>query len=183
MAKRKIILINRNFQLRFSFYVCSWLIILSFIYPLIIFNLIDYFFRYLASDPMGPALAVLENTRQQIIGLLVLMQGVFLTLAFGISIFMSHKVAGPLYKLNQYFQEAMNGNLEQKLSFRKKDYFTELVPSYNAMMDAIRNRIEKKKNAIAITAQKLEALLSRSSPEVREELKEILSDLMEAQEK
>jgi hypothetical protein len=36
--KRSIILINKDFQFRFSFYVCSWLIALSFVYPLIIAN-------------------------------------------------------------------------------------------------------------------------------------------------
>src|SRR4051794_11435786 len=109
--RRSIFLINKRFQLRFAFYVCSWLILLSLAYPLIISNLFDYFVQYLANDPMGPGLAILEKTRQEIFTFLLLMQAVLLSLAFLISVFMAHKIAGPLYKLHRYFVEAKDGNI------------------------------------------------------------------------
>src|SRR4051812_3094325 len=104
--KRRTILINRPFQLRFSFYVCSWLIALSLAYPLIISNLFDYFMRYLAMDPSGPTLSHLEQVRQEILWFLILMQSLILAMTFMISIYMSHKIAGPLYRIGMLFREA-----------------------------------------------------------------------------
>ena len=138
---RKIYLINKEFQLRFAFYVCSWLIALSFAYPLIISNLFDYFLGYLALDPSGPALVTIEKTRSDLLWLLLLMQVVLLSFTFLISIFMSHKIAGPLYKLNKTMREIAEGKIDQNLAFRKKDYFRELVPSFNAMMVTMRGRM------------------------------------------
>src|SRR5690242_13084344 len=100
--RRSIFLINRRFQLRFAFYVCSWLVALSFVYPFIIANLFDYFIRYMALDPMGPAMSAVLRTRHDLLSLLVIMQVIFLSLGFLISIFMAHRIAGPLYKLSKF---------------------------------------------------------------------------------
>src|SRR5690242_20117115 len=104
--RRGIFLINKRFQLRFALYVCSWLAVLSLAYPLIISNIVEYFIHYLAQDPMGPGLAVLEKTKTEAGMLLWIMEFIFLSLAFIISIFMSHRIAGPLYKLHRFLREA-----------------------------------------------------------------------------
>ena len=161
--RRRIFLINKRFQLRFTFYVCSWLIALSFAYPLILSNAFDTFMGYLAADPNGPALTQLEKNRQDLLMLLMLMQVVFVSITFIISIFMSHRIAGPLYKLSRFFREARDGNLEQKISFRKKDYFQELVGEYNDMMESIRNRIKKNGDAIQQAVPLLENALQKAS--------------------
>src|ERR1700744_6440900 len=95
--RRQILFVNRPFQLRFSFYVCSWLIAVSFAYPLLISNLFSFFIRYLAADPTGPTLVTLEKTRQEVIWVLISMQSAFVGIIFLVSIFMSHRIAGPLY--------------------------------------------------------------------------------------
>ena len=110
-SPRRIYFLNKKFQLRFAFYVCSWLIALSFTYPLIISNLFDYLISYLALDPLGPTLANLEKTREDLLWLLVSMQVILISFTFFISIFMSHKIAGPLYKLSKLLREAAAGNL------------------------------------------------------------------------
>ncbi len=177
--RRKIFLINKKFQLRFAFYVCSWLVILSLAYPLIISSLFDYFIRYLAADPMGPGLALLEKARQEIFIFLIVMEVALIGLAFLISLFMSHKVAGPIYKMRKFFLEARNGNLEQSLFLRKNDYFTEMVPAYNEMMSAIRMQISHKQNKMDAAIQKLELLLPTAHPEQKNRLQEILTSLKE----
>ena len=139
--RRRIFLINRRFQLRFAFYVCSFLFALSFAYPLIINSTFDFFIKTLAADPAAPSVIYLEETRKELLSLLLLMEAVFLSIAFVISIFISHRVAGPLFKLGRYFREARDGNIEQKLFFRKNDYFQELCSDYNAMMESIQKRV------------------------------------------
>lgn len=172
--KRRIILLNKSFQLRFSFYVCSWLIALTLAYPLIITNLFDYFIRYLALDPMGPALPHLEQKREEILWLLLLMQGLLLLLTFTISIYMSHKIAGPLYRLRKAFREAANGNLEQSLVFRKRDYFQELASDYSAMMASIQSKFGKGIRGIELAIPRIEKALDNASPDMKLELEAAL---------
>ncbi len=178
--KRKIVLINKEFQLRFSFYVCSWLIALGFVYPLIIASLFDYLIALLVRDPLGPQMAGLLENRDSLLWLLISMQVIFAGLTFLISIFMSHKIAGPLYKLKRFFREARDGNITQILTFRTKDYFQDLVPEYNDMMAAICSRFDKTFTSISKTIPLVEKALEKSTPETRRELEVVLKTLKDS---
>jgi sensor histidine kinase YesM len=138
--RRSIFLINKPFQLRYSLYVCSWLFALSLIYPLIIYNLFEYFVRYASLDPNGPSIAALHDTRHQVVLLLIFLQLLFLSVTFLISIFTSHRIAGPLYKLRLFFKKAKESGMTEELHFRKGDHFQELAVDYNDMMNALRSR-------------------------------------------
>jgi len=179
-SPRRIYFLNKKFQLRFAFYVCSWLIALSFTYPLIISNLFDYLISYLALDPLGPTLANLEKTREDLLWLLVSMQVILISFTFFISIFMSHKIAGPLYKLSKLLREAAAGNLEQRLVFRKSDYFQELAPDYNTLMESIQKRIAQRSNGIQTAIPYLKKALSSSNLETQRELETALNLLRNA---
>ncbi len=121
-------------------------------------------------DPMGPELSHLEHVRQQLLWLLLGVQIILIVLIFIISIFMSHKIAGPLYRLRKYFQDAAAGNFDQKLTFRKKDYFQELASDYNAMMIGIRRKIGKDKRGIDIAISRIEKILDHIPPPIKPDL-------------
>jgi methyl-accepting chemotaxis protein len=139
--KRSILLINRPFQLRFTFYVCSWIIALSLIYPWIIYNQLEQFLRYVALDPLGPQLSKLQSIRSEMLGLIVTLQVVFMLTISVVSVILSHRIAGPLYKLSQFFSKVTQGSIAERLTFRKADHFQELASDYNEMMDALEERI------------------------------------------
>lgn len=128
------LLINKKFQLRFSFYVCTWILALSLVFPLIIYGLFDTFMMYAAMDPMGPTAESIRQMRSEVIWMLIIMEIVFIGITFIISIFISHRIAGPLHKLQKSMEEAAAGRLEQKISFRKHDYFPELASSFNRLL-------------------------------------------------
>ena len=107
---------------------------------MIIYNLFDYFVRYASVDPAGPSIAGLHETRKQVIVLLVFLQLLFLSITFLISIFTSHRIAGPLYKLRQFFKKSTDSGQFEELRFRKGDHFQELAQDYNEMMAAVRKR-------------------------------------------
>lgn len=142
-VRRNIFLIDKKFQFRFAFYVCTWLFALSFIYPLIVDSLFGYFIRFASLDPNGPSILQLQRTRTEIFWLLVATQVIFLAMAFLISLFMAHRIAGPLYKLRQHFAKARDGVLGEKLFFRKSDYFQEVAADYNVMMASVLARLGK----------------------------------------
>ncbi|MGK5083977.1 methyl-accepting chemotaxis protein [Bdellovibrionota bacterium FG-1] len=168
--RRSIFLINKKFQLRFSLYVCSWLLALSFVYPLIVYSLFDFFVRYASADPNGPPIQTLLDTRHQIMILLAFLQVTFLIVTFLISIFMSHRIAGPIYKLSKFFEQAKTGNLKDELFFREKDHFQEIAQQYNEMIATIRTRNE---NAVV----EIERALPGVAPDVRPHLEKAIAHL------
>jgi methyl-accepting chemotaxis protein len=151
--RRSIFLINKPFQFRFSLYVCSWLVALSFIYPLIVQSLFDFVFKYMARDPAGPPVEALLNTRREVLTLLIALEVVFLLFSFLISIFMSHRIAGPLYKLSMFLKKAKGGDYSEDLYFRKADHFLELATEYNEMNQATKKRLALNSKAIAAALQ------------------------------
>ena len=136
--RRSILLINKRFQVRFAFYVCSWLFALSLVYPSIIYSLFDYFFRYVAHDPNSPGLERLKSVRQDLLFWLVVLHLVFMLITFLVSIFISHRIAGPLYKLRMKMDQAKEGD-RGELQFRKFDHFPELAESYNGLLSQFKD--------------------------------------------
>lgn len=172
--RRGIFLINKRFQFRFAFYVCSWMAALSFVYPLIVYNMFEYFMHYLVQDPNGPPVQVLEDLRQQVMWLLIALQGIFLVITFLVSIFMSHRIAGPLFKLAKFFALVRDSHLpdvlKEELFFREKDHFREIAADYNATMASIKTRLDD-------AAADIERALPLASLASRPELEKALAKL------
>jgi len=134
--KRSIYLVNPKFQLSFSFKICLLVFISSLIYPFTIYDLLTNFISFAAQK--SPELAQqFQDKRQALIVILSLWQLGFTVLVFIICIFISHKIAGPLYKLQKFFQSYREGNSLGQLYFRKGDYFPELAEDYNDTIEFV----------------------------------------------
>ena len=182
--RRSIFLINRPFQLRFSIYVCSWILALSFIYPMIVAYVFDYFVRYAALDPMGPSMKLLRETRSEVIWLLVLIQVTFLSASFLMSLFMSHRIAGPLYNLTQGFTALKEGQAGETVRFRKKDHFKDLAIEYNEMITSLSATFSENITQLTTAIDSLEkAALEAAEPEVKKSIATALGALRTAREK
>jgi methyl-accepting chemotaxis protein len=179
--KRKIFLINKPFQFRFSLYVCSWLFTISFVYPLIVYNLFEYFLHYMTLDPNGPTLEAIMMVRKDIIYLLIFFQLAFTGLTFLISIFMSHRIAGPLFKLKNFFRMNGNGKLSPEIFFRKSDHFQDVAADYNHMINSIRADISKIHATVLESTNELDALIASGAGESAK-LKRVVSNLHSALE-
>ena len=132
--KRSNILINRKFQFKFAFFVCTWIFVLSMVYPIIIYNLFEFFLRYVPNTSPEMMMRI-RDVQSQVIFLLALLQLVFIAVTFLISIFLSHRIAGPLYKLRKSMEEISRGNFEMRITFRKNDHFGELQDTFNEMAE------------------------------------------------
>jgi methyl-accepting chemotaxis protein len=179
MAKyrRSIILINKRFQVRFAVYVCLWIAAICFVYPLITENLFDYFIRYAANDPMGPELVTLMKTKKDVLDLIVLTEAAFVLMTFLLCLYMSHRIAGPLYKLGKSLREVGEGSWRGRLGFRDKDWFNELADDFNAMNQGVRARTLKETEALAIAIRQIETTARGAAPETRQELERALVPL------
>jgi sensor histidine kinase YesM len=184
--RRSIFLIDRVFQLRFSFYVCAWVVALCFVYPLIVFNLFDFFLRFLGTHGLTvppQAIDSIKSTRQEILWLLILLQACYLVLSFLLSLFISHRIAGPVYKLRLAFEQIRNGNVREAVRFRTKDHFVEVAEDFNSMMEHFNKGFDDNIERLGSAIGKLEKVSAKLEGDDRRSLDEALGLLREAREK
>lgn len=170
--RREIFLINKKFQLRFAAYVCVWLLAISFVYPVIIYNLFDFFVR----NASKLTALNMSSTRNEILWMLGFFQAIFLTITFIMSIFLSHRIAGPLYKLTLFFRA---GDPTRELFFRKADHFHELAVDYNHMMHGIRDRMDHQISCAADAISQIERAMEQADPSTQERLRAAIASLRE----
>ncbi len=143
--KRSIFIINKKFQLKFAFFVCTWIFALSMVYPIVIYNIFEFFLNNMQPGATAPTLTPerIKDVQNQIVWVLGALQILFMVITFIISIFLSHRIAGPLYKLRRAMDDVSKGNLDQRITFRKNDHFTELQDSFNDMVQTLGVRRSK----------------------------------------
>lgn len=136
-------LINTDFQIQFI----ASLLLISIVSMSIIYLANDYFFhsymekgQALNLPPDHPFFLMIHEQKR-------FMTKVFIAVATSISgvaclwgLFYSHKIAGPLYRLQRYFTEAatLNSQLQNKIYFRDDDFFQEVPDSINRYIDSVK---------------------------------------------
>lgn len=73
--------------------------------------------------------------------LVIILPVVFVILS-AIVIFLSHQIAGPLYRLKQYMEKVENGDFSATLKFRKYDTIHDIADSFNRMVQGIKKRLQ-----------------------------------------
>ena len=56
-------------------------------------------------------------------------------------LFISHKIAGPMFRFEQDLKDIGQGDLTKKISLRKKDQFTNLSDSLNIMTATLNKKV------------------------------------------
>jgi len=114
----------------------------SLIYPFTIYDLMTSFINFALQQ--APELTnKLEDKRASLILILGVWQLGFTALVFIICIFFSHKIAGPLFKLQKYLSQVRDGTAPGELFFRDGDYFQELADDFNSTFKVILESYQK----------------------------------------
>ena len=66
----------------------------------------------------------------------------------GVTLFTSHRIVGPLYRIEKDVMEVATGNLAKKIKLRQTDEIKSLAESINVMVDMIRGDIHAVKNVV-----------------------------------
>jgi hypothetical protein len=103
------------------------------------------------------------------IGLAIILSGYLLI--------MTHKVAGPLYKVSLYFEKMGNGKLGKVTPLRSGDMLQDFYASFKEMHDAVRERAKADNAALAAAVEKLRA--SKNEGDYRGEGRQGLDDEIE----
>jgi len=103
---------------------------------------------------------IMDETYRRMIAIGILL---LLFIGWG-SIFLTHKIAGPIFKLKQYFQTLKEGNVATRIQFRKLDEVHYLAEGFNEMASSLDQRISNLKRMVR------EAPENEVSDELRKEL-------------
>lgn len=88
-----------------------------------------------------------------------------------VGIFLSHKIAGPLYRLKRIMLEIGKGTLPRELRFRKGDHMHDMADALNEMVTGLRDKDRQTRETI----ERMESLIG--------ELTRILSDSNKTQKR
>lgn len=105
---------------------------------------------------------------------------IFLIVA-GVSIFISHEVAGPLTHLEKSMQKVREGDLAEKVQLRHGDEFKDLAVIFNDMTSGIRAKVQEDRDRIQRIIFRLEDMKMKigHGNVTNEEIDTVLRELKE----
>lgn len=141
-SNRKIYLINPKFQYRLSFFAALLVFFTGLIYPFTIYILLSAISANFALN--NPEIALYYSEKRDLLILLLIGLHIgFSILTFFTCIFFSHRIAGPLYKLQKHLRAIREGLSPGKLFFRKGDYFQEVADDLNDTIEVLEDNYKK----------------------------------------
>ncbi len=144
--RRRVLLINPRFQMSFILQM----IILAFGIICVFYGANIYFFKsYLKQGQLAglPAdhvfFGFLGEQFQLMNWIFFITSLVAFSIIFVMGLYLSHKVAGPLYRLQKHLEELVEQEKPlSEVKFREGDYFRELEAVYNQHVKVMQNKIK-----------------------------------------
>ncbi len=128
--KRSTFLIDPKFQLRFSIVISLMFVTGSLIYAYIVYDFISDMGNQYALTKLG-----VTEAAQSFLLFLVPFQFLLTALVILTSIFLTHKVAGPLYKLKNHLLHIREGDPISPLTFRTGDNFEDVAEEVTLFLE------------------------------------------------
>ncbi|OFZ49100.1 MAG: hypothetical protein A2381_16000 [Bdellovibrionales bacterium RIFOXYB1_FULL_37_110] len=134
-------LINPSFQITFIIYF----LIIGVIALMIFYSSNLYFFKTLASEGIQLELPsdhvyfeLLASQKHLMNKIFMITSAIFFILISLLGIFISHRIAGPIYKMTKTLNSFQGVDDLREIQFRKRDFFKELADSFNALVVKIK---------------------------------------------
>lgn len=161
---RRQYIVDKKFQYKYLFNILIMTFFTIIIVTLAIFFVLwekiikEFFYIPDAAKKLGD---IFVSTSQ----ILVLPVIILLLIFSIIAILFSHKIAGPIYRVEKIAEELKKGNLNIKVQFRKGDELHHLAEALNNMISGIKNMILSDKkiiNNLVSVVSKLQNDIKRS---------------------
>ena len=150
MKKRKKYLIDKKFQAKMIFMVVCLImgaIVLSGVFSYVLAIQIEKRSKvqlYGATDEYQDDVVTvsrLQVVRPVVVRSLVIGGITGIIMAAVSMLFYSHRLAGPVYRLERHLEKIIDGNYDEELHFRKKDEFKQLADIINRLEDELRKKL------------------------------------------
>lgn len=169
--KRKILFIKKEFQAKFILKFC--LIIL---FGAIVSTLILYLFSQgTVTTSFQHSRLVVRNTGSAILPAVIYTNLITLAMisvaAIMVTLYISHKIAGPLFRFERDLEEVSAGNLTKRIRLRGKDQMVEMADILNKMVEGLHQRMVGFRDDLVNVRD--EAAKAKASDEVLKRLEEL----------
>jgi methyl-accepting chemotaxis protein len=172
--QRRTVLIKRSLQLKYIGMVFLSVLLAS----LIVGGDIYYTMArmILADNPsLGPKVTQFNT-------IILVKLSLYLVLMLLISLYVSHRFAGPIYRFEKSAQIVSSGDLTHRVSLRTGDELLELQEEFNGMLASLQALVQKDRNLAARLSEKVSAALRKlpddgAGSAAREELQSLKMEL------
>jgi methyl-accepting chemotaxis protein len=142
--KRRHYLIDKRFQLKYAAGSLTFVLIAFFIFTIVFYQVGFSPLLEKLRDvyPEARLFDILGNVYKHLSVCFLLL----LVVTFGLAIFRSHKIAGPIFRLKQYIHQMSEGDFASRVSLRKKDELKTLSEELNILSQNIGFFLEESRN-------------------------------------
>ncbi len=156
--RRKNVYIDKDFQTRFILKFCALVAVgaaltIGFLY-----------FLSMHSTTVSFVQAKVKVMTTADFILPVLIQTVLVVMGFvslasiAVTLIVSHKIAGPLFRFKQTLKELSDGNFSNQVRLRKGDQLIEVAGDFNQMIVVVRARLVDAKKALVLVQSDIDAI-------------------------
>lgn len=135
--RRKIIIVNKMLQFRFGIIIFLSSLLITLIVAIFIYITINH--NILKSYNLGPEISGAIKFVNNLLIVEMLIYSVVISI---ISLFISHKFAGPLYRFEKAFLDLEKGDLTSKVNLRKADELQYMQEKFNRMIDSLNSKMK-----------------------------------------
>ena len=183
--KSNIIIIDKSLQIKYSVIIFLTSIFISFLLLLLIYwwniNYLRQILIELEIYEEGLQLIMFREAMSCIFPLLL----AIIAIAFffsAIELFITHKIAGPIFRLKKFMKEAGMGFYNLNLAFREKDELKDIAASFNNMLSSILNREKEEIETIKDFEVRLDSLIAECRAGKCQDLKRDMEELRKKKE-
>ncbi|MCB1196456.1 HAMP domain-containing protein [bacterium] len=106
----------------------------------------------------------------------------------GLSLFTSHRIAGPIFRLNTSLKRVARGNLSERVAFRKNDFFHDVAANFNSMVESFEKKVTEETKIVDEMNKQVDDIVSRmnlaqldrnATIESLEQLKQMIAGLQQ----
>ena len=170
--QRKTVLVKRALQLKYIGMVFLSVLVASLIVGGDVY--------YSLSRVMLTECPSASDSVAQFNGVLIVKVALYLGLMLLISLYVSHRFAGPIYRFEKSAQTVGGGDLTHRVSLRTGDELMELQEEFNGMVSGLQVLVQKDRNLVQRLSERLDEI-ARRLPEPadgqRQELRELKVEL------
>ncbi len=177
--RRRNYFINKDFQVEFIVKFCGIVAVGCVLFGLILYAISS---RTLTTSFDNSRLVIKSTADYLLPGLLF--GGIIVALSVAIAtsivvIFMTHRVAGPIYRFEKHAQKVGSGELSSDLKIRKKDQFQNLADVFNKMTNNLNTGLIEVIGVSEKLGNLIEELSDKSGDEIllKEDIKKIVTEL------
>ncbi|MDD3146734.1 MAG: HAMP domain-containing protein [Candidatus Riflebacteria bacterium] len=142
--RRRTYLIKTGLQLRYMGIIISTMLLVAFGVGWIIYHTS---WSQIANTP-DLTLDKLSDIFDMVNSILMRWIVVFILAIAILSIFVSHKIAGPVFRLEETSKMIASGDLTQQITLRQGDELKDLQEAFNQMSDSLRKMVAKDREVI-----------------------------------